>query len=84
MLTRIFAVLGYRTPDEAMDFVMTGTVVAPAVALIGSDIGTALLVLFCCLVTVIVVGPWAHAKAELQAKEDSARNNDRGRPKDRD
>lgn len=74
MFSRLFEWLGYRQPEDFTDFVMTGAVVAPFTAFIGSDAETAIVVMFACLLPIFFVFPWAQAQEELREAEQRARD----------
>lgn len=73
MFQRLLAFLGYGSPDDIVDFVMTGIAVAPIVVFAGSDIENAILVLFLCLGPMLLVFPWAQAEHEARQAKEAAR-----------
>lgn len=73
MFRRLLSYLGYRSPDDVVDFVMTGIAVAPIVVFLGNDIGNAILVLFSGLVLMLFVFPWAKCEEEARQAEEDAR-----------
>lgn len=71
MFKRLLAYLGYGSPDDIVDFVMTGVAVAPIIVFLGSDIENAVLVLFSFMLPMLLVFPWAKGQDEArQARED--------------
>lgn len=73
MFQRLLAYLGYGSPDDIIDFVMTGVAVAPAVVFVGSNIENAIIVLVGGLIPMLLVFPWAKGKQETHEAAEAAR-----------
>lgn len=73
MLERIREWLGYRSPDDIVDFAMTGIAVVPVVAFFGVSVESAVVVLFLCMLPMLLVFLWAHAENEARQAREAAR-----------
>lgn len=73
MLARFLAACGYSSPDDLVDFLMTGVAVAPTVVFLGAGFGEAIAVMIACLVPALLVLPWLHARDSVKRRQEMER-----------
>ena len=84
MLTRVFRFLGCHSPEEIMDFVMTGAASLPALFFLNGYDDQAAVTMLIGVLSIILAAPWTHAEREAADAEEAAKRKQRHSRPDRD
>ena len=73
MPTKLLRRCGYRSPEDLVDFIMTGVAIAPMVVFLGCGFDEAFSVMLFMLLATIAVIPWLHVRSEAKRRDEEAR-----------
>lgn len=82
MLARVFRFLGCRSPEDIMDFVMTGAAALPVMFFLSGFEEQAAVTMLLAVLSVLLVGSWTHGLREAADAEEDAKRKQRPPPSD--
>lgn len=73
MLARVFHFLGCRSPEDIMDFAMTGAAALPVMFFLSGYEDQAAVTMLLAVLSVLLVGSWTHGLREAADAEEAAK-----------